>query len=456
MDTSKINLFVFDTRENFEKSRRSIGQEGVNFMRIICVEDFAQFESELNSLKDDALAFLVVHVFYTQQIAGIKRFISSNIPDKYPHLDFMYISDGIPKDINHEMLDAEIDYKRIYKYHQVLTTLRSDNIKVYTKHELVNFCENGSNLQDNSKLIILEQYPKINYAIITALYKDEFEQLEKVFDFPEEEIININNKEFYVGYLKSNRLKKVIAAVQNNTGMVDAAIISTQLIELFKPSYLLMSGVCGGLPDQEFGDIIVAKQIFSFQKGKINDIYKPQIGVEQSSAFLDRYGQPLDLEQVYDMDGKQVTVSIERFDRELDAVGQLHTALEDKINRKLEDIKKLINAAYQEHNFFKNPKKIDIVIAPMACSTMVINKEGYFDANIKTIDRKTAAVEMESYGVAKACRFANNGGTIPIIFKSVMDRTERKNDVVDGFDNKKFAAYTSAQFMKQLLELNII
>jgi nucleoside phosphorylase len=82
---------------------------------------------------------------------------------------------------------------------------------------------------------------------------------------------------------------------------------------------------------------------------------------------------------------------------------------------------------------------------------MVINKEGYFENRIKTINRKTAAVEMESYGVARACDFANDGQTIPIIFKSVMDNTHKKEDKA-----KRFAAYTSAQLLKQLFDKGII
>ena len=58
---------------------------------------------------------------------------------------------------------------------------------------------------------------------------------------------------------------------------------------------------------------------------------------------------------------------------------------------------------------------------------------------------------MESYGVARACEFANNGKTKAIIFKSVMDNTVDKDDKA-----KKFAAFTSAQLMQQLFENKIL
>ena len=49
------------------------------------------------------------------------------------------------------------------------------------------------------------------------------------------------------------------------------------------------------------------------------------------------------------------------------------------------------------------------------------------------------------YGVARACQFANHGRTIPIIFKSVTDNMSEKDDTA-----KRFAAHTSAQFLKYL------
>ncbi len=33
-----------------------------------------------------------------------------------------------------------------------------------------------------------------------------------------------------------------------------------------------MSGVCGASSDYNFGDIVIAKQVFTFQKGKVSDI----------------------------------------------------------------------------------------------------------------------------------------------------------------------------------------
>jgi nucleoside phosphorylase len=96
--------------------------------------------------------------------------------------------------------------------------------------------------------------------------------------------------------------------------------------------------------------------------------------------------------------------------------------------------------------------EVSAYMAPIACSTMVINRRGYFEDTIRTVNRQTAAVEIESYGVARVCQSANGGATVPIIFKSVMDHTAKKTDFADGIKFKKFAAHTSALFLKHLLE----
>ena len=120
-------------------------------------------------------------------------------------------------------------------------------------------------------------------------------------------------------------------------------------------------------------------------------------------------------------------------------------AIIDGINKKIKDD-------------FPIDLKYDIKLhyAPMACSSMIINKKGFFEDKLKIIDRNTIAVEMESYGVARACRYANEGKTKPIIFKSVMDFTYNKTDSSSGIHWKKFAAYTSAQFMGLLFKNKII
>ncbi|GAA4906045.1 hypothetical protein [Mucilaginibacter defluvii] len=456
MDTSLINLFVYDTKENFNKSKKYIGAEGVIFKQVIQIEDFADFQKKFDALEDKEYVALAVHVFATDQISGIKSFAVSGIKEYYPSLNIMYISEGNADEIKHQMVDAKLVTSEILKYHEIQSNLKEGINPAFTKHYLLS----AKNLPVESQQSVTSQkitdYPQVDLAIITALYNDEFEQLKKFFDFPAADKIKTAKKTFYIGTHKTTK-QKVVAAIPNATGMVDSSIVATLLIEYFRPKLLIMSGVCGGATDKKFGDIVIAKNIFTFQKGKISGIYsKDSTGKQIPLELFDRTNNSIDYEHLFDAEGNQITISIEKFAIEHDSMININTGLEDEITPHLKDIKKLVAADVESTGFFKDIPQPDISFGGMACSTMVINKEGYFEDVIKNVHRHTSAVEMESYGVARACEYANEGKTKFLIFKSVMDHTFNKADNVGNINYKQFAAFTSASFLNHLLTLSIL
>ena len=139
MDTRKINLFVYDTKENFEKSKQFLGEEGSAFKQLFCIENITDLDTFLEStqIPDNEYVFLVIHVFAFEKISGIKKYLTSGIPEKYPHLGDMYISDGIESDIKHLMVDANIPHTHIYKYNEVYSNLRDNKYVVFTKKEII-------------------------------------------------------------------------------------------------------------------------------------------------------------------------------------------------------------------------------------------------------------------------------------------------------------------------------
>lgn len=459
METIKISILVWDSTENFnDKSTQdqlgfSNGKQGV-YKKVTLVNNEI-FEDEIAKLSEKEEFILVCHVSQTKDFEVYFSFINSTIKSKYKNLKVIYVSKGNSGEVMNKLHREKDIAEKIISYNSLKNEIISGEIVPQTKLEILNATNsvklNTSLNQTNS------DYPKIDYAIITALYEDEFDQLKKIFDFPEEKQIKTSTKIYHRGYLIGNNSIEVVVGVQNLTGMVDASIIATQMLEFFKPKYLLMSGVCGGASDFDFGDIIVAKYVYTFQKGKISDIKRKGIdGKMVKIDLFDEKKEQIDYTKLFDNDGNHISISVEKFEKEHEHSNTITTALEDALKHKKETIKNKINELIAQESFFKEPKQIKIEIEPIACSTMVINKEGYFEDTIKSIDRKTAAVEMESYGVARACQFANEGKTIPIIFKSVMDNTSNKSDYVNGINFKKFAAYTSAQFMKHLFEQKII
>lgn len=244
-----------------------------------------------------------------------------------------------------------------------------------------------------------------DYVIITALEEKEMENVLGMLT----KVGSLNNTKHLIeyGYLNSNPEKHIAWASQQSTGMIDASILATEMLIRFNPKFLIMPGVLGGKPkDTNIGDIIVSTKVFTIDKGKLTD---------------------------------------EELKKEIESVNT-DNAYVAKFRRNKSKIISFINGSDPTKR-----TKVEIHFEPIACVRQVIDQKGYFSENITPIDRKAIALEMESYGIAKACELVNNGHTIPLIIKSVMDNTQKKTD-----NAKNFAAWTSAMFVRYVLENKLI
>ena len=410
METNKINLFVFDTKENFENNKKenknSLGSEGSTFKSITCVEDRNQFEQKFFSLAEDEFVFMIVHVFYTKSINGIKKFVSEGIKSKYPKLGFMFVSEGDKREIQKQMVDEEFGVEEVHKYHKVQSNLEEERFKTYTKKEILQLADNQiSNSESEIKSGSISSYPQCDYAIITALEEDEMEKVLPMIT----KVDKISNEKHLIeyGHLTSKPEKKIAYASQQATGMIDAAILSTELILRFQPKFLIMAGVLGGNPDDvKIGDVIIATNIFTIDKGK-----------------FDKHG----------------------FRKELETSSNEHASI-TKLRRFKKDIVQHLQAEDKTRK-----SEIDIHFGSIACVRQVIDLEGFFAENITPVDRKTLALEMESYAISRACELVNDGKTKALIIKSVMDLTQGK-----GNKAKPYAAWSSAKCIEYILENDLI
>ena len=77
----------------------------------------------------------------------------------------------------------------------------------------------------------------------------------RYFNLSENRIQKIGERKFY----KGTHDKHELILVQSGLGKVNAAVVSTLLIEKFKCEFLLFSGVAGGIdPEIEIGEVIIA------------------------------------------------------------------------------------------------------------------------------------------------------------------------------------------------------
>lgn len=245
----------------------------------------------------------------------------------------------------------------------------------------------------------------IDYAIITALEEDEMEKILQLFVRESEVEETINYIE--LGHLKTNPSKKVVYASQHNTGMVDASILATEILVRFKPKYLIMTGVLGGRPDEtNIGDVVIATKVFEIDRGKITDT-----GFKKESSASS-------------ITSKEIK----------------------KIHRNKKEIENFIDSQDETRN-----SNVKLHFGPIACVNQIIDIEGFFESKVTEIDRKAIALEMESFAIVRSCELVNDGKTVPIIIKSVMDNTQKKAD-----NAKPYASWTSARTLEYILKNEII
>ena len=86
----------------------------------------------------------------------------------------------------------------------------------------------------------------------------------RYFNFSENPIQKIGEKKFY----KGKHDKHELILVQSGLGKVNAAVVSTLLIEKFDCEFLLFSGVAGGIdPEIEIGEVIIGDSLIQFDYG---------------------------------------------------------------------------------------------------------------------------------------------------------------------------------------------
>lgn len=391
----KIVLFFWDEKENFtlEKTQQKIGKL---FKAVHHIDSLESFKEAIGKYSDESQQFLcLVHLAHSKENKGYDDFINSKILKDFPNLRYYLITSALrnqvySKDKKNEALD-------VYTYDKYQEKIFGTFIP-QTKSEILDTAPATEGLKEN-------KLPKCEYAILTALEEDEMEKVLPMIT----KVGQVPNKKHLIeyGYLTSNPDKKIAYASQQATGMIDAAILATELITLFRPQFLIMAGVLGGKPDDvNIGDVVVATKVFTIDKGKIN-----------------QYG----------------------FKREIEASNNESASI-TKLRRKKDDI-----VSYIRKKDETRKSKVEVHFGPIACVRQVIDLKDFFEDKITSVERKALALEMESYGVSRACELVNEGNTQALIIKSAMDNT------VDKIDHAKtYAAWTSAKFVQYILENDLI
>jgi len=396
MRTKDVNILIWDDPENFnlQETQRSLTNN--LYKKVYQFNSKEEFLKILNELNDDDLVVICCHIKWTD-FSGYLDFKNSSIEEEYSIPKVIYLSSGDSGEAMKSLRKKHNISESIIMYNELLKGIKADDIKPLTKNKLLNkqldyVDSNQSNL-------------RCKYAVITALEENEMEKFRTIV--VEEK--KIANEKYLIqyGHLKKDKDIKIVYASQQETGMIDAAIIATELIVNYKPEYLIMIGVLGGKPNEvNIGDVVIATRVFTIDKGKIDKLGFHKEA--ESSNILGAYITKI----------KSNKKNIERY-------------VEDEDNTRNKDVK--------------------LHFGPIGCVRQVIDVEGYFKKEIQKIDRKAIALEMESYSIVRACKLANNGKTKPLIVKGVMDNTKDKSD-----NAKPYASFNSAKVLEYILKNKII
>lgn len=212
----------------------------------------------------------------------------------------------------------------------------------------------------------------------------------------------------------SGKRIRVVAAIQQEMGNVNAAFVSLSLVRRYKIKHLFMTGVCGGRDGKvKIGDIVIPHEICAYQGGRIEE-----------KGFL--------LESNIAKSNVQTRVI---FGNNCDAIGNdIRTKY---FNKLFQSKKESIAVDVPQINFNE-----------MACGDSIVDKPEELDRIAKeAAKRKLCAVDMESYAIYKLNEIAD---VKTLVIKSVMDLASDKSNKY-----KEYACFVSANFLIEILKREI-
>jgi nucleoside phosphorylase len=198
---------------------------------------------------------------------------------------------------------------------------------------------------------------------------------------------------------------KLVGATATSMGLTAAAIVTTQLVMRYRPRIVAMVGIAAGTRQgkKQFGDILVADPSVDYASGKVAF----EKGVR---AFLpDPY--PLGL-------NPRLRSVIQRYRGDHPVFSEIRSAWKGRV------------PATQNH----------LHLGPLGAADQVIDDSSRI-IEIQKNWRKLIGVEMETYGVYRACHEAPDPKPRFVSFKAVCDFAAEKSD-----SWQEYAAFFAAQF----------
>lgn len=201
----------------------------------------------------------------------------------------------------------------------------------------------------------------------------------------------------------------LVAAVQNEMGMVPAAILTSKAIRAWQPKIVAMTGICAGVKGKvNLGDVVVGRQVFDYGSGKLI----------QGRLYPDYH---------------PVTLNEELCAYAIDLANNSHLLTSIRNSWPLKT--------------GKPQTELNAHVGAMASGAAVVSDDSVVEG-IQEHKRSLLAIDMESYGFAKAVTHSILPSISFLVIKGVQDfANESKSD-----EYREYAAFASTKFLYAFLE----
>lgn len=216
------------------------------------------------------------------------------------------------------------------------------------------------------------------------------------------------------------RDQHVAAAIFPRMGMAPAALTTKRLIDFLAPSLVVLVGIAGGISreDINLGDIVIPDAIFDYEAVKVTS------EGEQNNGMIAPVS-PTEYQSIKERDWSEWT---------------------NKMGKTRPKHGRIRRALHRVRQTPLTPLRIHFD-RPMASGHKVI-ADSERSMALRGIHRKTASVDMESWGVSEACAFSRKP-TPFIVIKAISDYADnQKNDEWHAFCCRASAAL-AAELIKQ-------
>lgn len=402
-------------------------------MKILLVDDDIEKCNEITNLLYDIDGFIVdtVHNIFSAKENLIRNYydvliLDLNLP--YDESDMCYKDAGYLlykelQNINSMKRPGTIifitSYEELHeKYYDevskgLFSIVKYNTFEMQWKEKIRNKLEYIVKSSEDSIDLTANGYD-YNLAIITAV-KIEFDQVKRLLK-EQKQITIKGDPTFYTSgyFIEGDKKISVIIAMQHQMGIAASSVLTTKLINNFKPKYIAMVGIAAGKKGEgNYGDIIVPTEVWDYGSGKV--VENDEVEGENSN-FL------------FKPDPKYLVLEVE---------------IKELLNK---DYTEVLNRIKSDWPGDSPSTALEIIKGPMACGSVVVQNEDIIKKYIDPYNRKLKGLDMESYGVFYAAENSYRPKPKVIVCKSICDFADKeKNDKYQSY-----AAYTSAKFLYYL------